>query len=251
MQGCFIIGWGIFMLTTVVWIFCLSGVLPYNFITSQIQIFGLLCQTLFLSFALLDRYSLLRKRVATANDKLKKANAQLIHVFGITVETRDAYTAGHQFRVSSLAEAIATQMRLDTYFVENVKLSALIHDIGKIGIPKKILIKKTNLSEKEFKRIQEHVNFGYQIIKDLDIPATIKKGILHHHERLDGSGYPNGIKKHKISLVGKILAVADTVEAVTNARPYREALGLEKAFDIIKENKNFDKRVVRACNQVF
>ena len=87
----FIIGWGIFMLTTVVWIFCLSGVLPYNFITSQIQIFGLLCQTLFLSFALLDRYSLLRKRVATANDKLKKANAQLIHVFGITVETRDAY----------------------------------------------------------------------------------------------------------------------------------------------------------------
>ena len=118
-------------------------------------------------------------------------------MFGITVETRDFYTSGHQFRVSSLAKAIATQMRLDTYFVENVKLSALIHDIGKIGIPKKLLGKKTSLNEKEIRTIQEHVNLGYQIIKDLDIPKTIKHGILHHHERLDGSGYPMESKNVK------------------------------------------------------
>ena len=247
----FLIGWFIFLVTTIIWVLCLNGVIQFNFITSYIQILGLVIQTLFLSFALVDRYQLLRKKVLTANDKLKKANAQLIHVFGITVEARDIYTAGHQFRVSGLAEAIAKQMRLDSYFIENVKLSALIHDIGKIVIPKKLLSKKTNLSQEEFQKIQEHVNFGYQIIKDLDVPKTIKDGILHHHERLDGSGYPNGIKKRKISLVGKILAVADTVEAITNARPYRSALGLEKAFDVIKENKSFDKRVVKACFTVF
>ena len=129
----FLIGWFIFLVTTIIWVLCLNGVIQFNFITSYIQILGLVIQTLFLSFALVDRYQLLRKKVLTANDKLKKANAQLIHVFGITVEARDIYTAGHQFRVSGLAEAIAKQMRLDSYFIENVKLSALIHDIAKLS----------------------------------------------------------------------------------------------------------------------
>ena len=247
----FLLGCFVFTVTTIIWMLAVSGVITHNFFTSQVKILGLLIQTLFLPFALVDRYQLLRKKLTSANNKLKEANAQLIHVFGITVETRDPYTAGHQFRVSSLAEAIAKKMKLDPYFVENVRLSALIHDIGKIIVPKTLLSKKTKLSKVEIKKIQEHVRFGYHIIQSLDVPRIIKDGILHHHERLDGSGYPSGIKKRKISLVGKIIAVADTVEAVTNSRPYRGGLGLDKAFDIIKENKDFDKRVVKACLKVF
>ena len=120
----FLIGWFIFLVTTIIWVLCLNGVIQFNFITSYIQILGLVIQTLFLSFALVDRYQLLRKKVLTANDKLKKANAQLIHVFGITVEARDIYTAGHQFRVSGLAEYCKTNA-IRFIFIENVKLSAI------------------------------------------------------------------------------------------------------------------------------
>ena len=140
-------------------------------------------------------------------------------------------------------------MNLEKNFIESVKLSALIHDIGKIGISKNLLIKKSKLSGNEFQKIKKHVQIGYEIIENLDISQNIKDGILHHHERLDGSGYPNGIKKDKISLIGKILAVADTVEAVTNARPYRRPLGLKTAIEILKKGRNniFDRQVVKAC----
>ena len=140
-------------------------------------------------------------------------------------------------------------MNLEKNFIESVKLSALIHDIGKIGISKNLLIKKNKLSSNEFQKIKKHVQIGYEIIENLDISQNIKDGILHHHERLDGSGYPNGIKKDKISLIGKILAVADTVEAVTNARPYRRSLGLKTAIEILKKGRNniFDRQVVKAC----
>ena len=155
----------------------------------------------------------------------------------MTVEKKDPYTAGHQFRVSKLAEAIAKEMNLEGQYVESVKLSALIHDIGKIGVSPRLLTKKQNLSKTEFKKIQQHVLMGYEIIENLDIPQEIKDGILHHHERLDGSGYPKGIKNEKISLIGKILAVADTVEAITNKRPYRRAVGLVTALGFSKKKR--------------
>ena len=183
---------------------------------------------------------------------LKKANVQMIQAFGTTVEKRDPYTAGHQFRVSNLAEAIAKQMKLEKHFIESVKLSALIHDIGKIGVAKSLLTKKKRLSDDEFQKIKNHVSIGYDIVKNLDIEQEIKDGILHHHERLDGSGYPLGIKKEQISLIGKILAVADTVEAIANARPYRTALGLGEAIKVIKKgrNKTYDKQIIKACLKV-
>ena len=224
----FSIGWLFYMLSLILWIIYNNGILEYTIVLANIHLVGSLVETTFLSFALVDKYYLLRLEMNQTYERLKKANVQMIQAFGTTVEKRDPYTAGHQFRVSNLAEAIAKQMNLEEDFVESVKLSALIHDIGKIGISKNLLKKKHKLSGNEFQKIKKHVQIGYEIIEHLDISQNIKDGILHHHERLDGSGYPNGIKKDKISLIGKILAVADTVEAVTNARPYRFISNLKR-----------------------
>ena len=245
----FSIGWLFYMLSLILWIIYNNGILEYTIVLANIHLVGSLVETTFLSFALVDKYYLLRLEMNQTYERLKKANVQMIQAFGTTVEKRDPYTAGHQFRVSNLAEAIAKQMNLEEDFVESVKLSALIHDIGKIGISKNLLKKKHKLSGNEFQKIKKHVQIGYEIIEHLDISQNIKDGILHHHERLDGSGYPNGIKKDKISLIGKILAVADTVEAVTNARPYRRPLGLKTAMEILKKGRNniFDRQVVKAC----
>ena len=183
------------MLSLILWIIYNNGILEYTVVLANIHLVGSLIETTFLSFALVDKYYLLRLEMNQTYERLKKANVQMIQAFGTTVEKRDPYTAGHQFRVSRLAEAIAKQMNLEKDFVESVKLSALIHDIGKIGISKNLLTKKSKLSGNEFQKIKKHVQIGYEIIENLDISQNIKDGILHHHERLDGSGYPKGIKK--------------------------------------------------------
>ncbi len=257
-RGCrqarfFLVGWVFFTFSILIWVLYIRGVLPYSPFVAHINLLGSLFEATFLSLALADRFYLLKLEKDEIYEKLKKANQQMIQAFGMTVEKRDPYTAGHQFRISKLSESIAKEMKLDGQYIESVKLSALIHDIGKIGVSSDLLVKKGKLKKKEFQEIQKHVLMGHDIIKNLDIPQEIKDGILHHHERLDGSGYPKGIIDKKISLIGKILAVADTVEAITNARPYRKALGLDAALKVIQEEKGKTHNIeaVEACLKVF
>ena len=249
----FIASWCVFILFICLWLSFTNGFIRYNFWIAHANLLATVVEALLLSFALSDKFQLFKVEIEKAYTRLKNATEQLIYAFGITVEIKDPYTAGHQFRVSELAVEIAKELRLTKEYTENVKLAALIHDIGKIGVASELLGKKEALDEYELGEIKEHVKTGYEIVKNLDIPQEIKEGILHHHERLDGSGYPSRIKDFGISLIGKILAVADTVEAVTNARPYRAALGLEKAFEIVKEQnyKFYDADIVNACQRVF
>jgi PAS domain S-box-containing protein len=184
--------------------------------------------------------------------KLEGALEDTIKAIATTIETRDPYTAGHQQRVSRLAAAIAGEMGLDETRVAGVERGAEIHDIGKIYVPAEILNRPGRLSEIEFSMIRTHPQVGYDIVKDIDFPWPVATMILQHHERLDGSGYPNGLKGDAISLEARILAVADVVEAMMNHRPYRAALGLDAAIAEIDRGSGllFDPEVVAACTRL-
>jgi len=170
-----------------------------------------------------------------------------------TVELRDPYTAGHQERVARLAKSLAQEMKLPGDLSESIYTSGLIHDIGKISIPSEILSKPGRLNELEYSLIQTHVQAGYDIIKNIDFPYPIARWVLEHHERLNGTGYPDGLTDKQISLEAKILAVADTVVAMASHRPYRPSLGIDKALKEISDNQNvlYDSGVVNACLQLF
>lgn len=161
----------------------------------------------------------------------------IIRAMELAVEKKDPYTAGHQQRVSDLARTIATQMGLPKQNIEGIRIAASIHDIGKIAIPAEVLTKPGRLSQNEFAMIQNHVKVAYEIVKEVDFPWPIATIILQHHERLDGSGYPQGLKDHDTILEARILAVADVVEAMSSHRPYRPALGTDKALEEIEKNK--------------
>ena len=169
------------------------------------------------------------------------------------IEARDPYTAGHQKRVADLAAEIGKEMNKAPGFIEGVRFAAQIHDIGKISIPVEILTKPSALNPLEVAMLRSHAQTGYEILKPLMLPWPIAKIVLQHHERLDGSGYPAGIKDTDICLEAKILAVADTVEAMSTDRPYRPNGGLNAALDEIEENSGvlYDKEVVDACLTLF
>ena len=152
-------------------------------------------------------------------------------------------------RVSVIATAIAQKMGLDQHRIDGLKLAAEIHDLGKIYIPGEILNRPGRLRDEEFQLIKTHSQIGYEIIQDVDFPWPVATIIVQHHERLDGSGYPGGLKGDEILLESRIIAVADVLEAITSHRPYRPALGLEKGLDIIKQGRGrtFDADVVDAC----
>ena len=176
-----------------------------------------------------------------------------IHTIAATVEARDPYTAGHQTRVADLAAAIASEMRLSDKQVEGIKMAGVIHDLGKVQIPAEILSKPGKISELEYKIIQTHPQVGFNLLKRIEFPWPIAQMVLQHHEMIDGSGYPQGLKGEEILLEARILTVADTVEAMASHRPYRPALGVNKALEQIKLDKGtlFDTRVVNACLKVF
>ncbi|MBM3706622.1 MAG: HD domain-containing protein, partial [Actinobacteria bacterium] len=178
--------------------------------------------------------------------KLKKTLAQTINAFGSILEAKDPYTYGHQKNVARIAIEIAKELSLSDRKIEAINIAALLHDIGKIYIPASILSKPGKLSELEFKMVKEHPRIGYNIIKGIDFNYPVAEIVLHHHERLDGSGYPGGIKEKDIPIEAKILAVADVVEAMKSHRPYREALGNDKAAEELKTNGGilYDKKVV-------
>jgi len=178
---------------------------------------------------------------------------EMVKTLANVVVARDSYTGGHMRRVAHLCTAIATEMNLPIHTVEGINMAALVHDIGKIVCPAEVLTKHTALVDFEIKMLQNHVQAGYDMLKDIHFPWNIAQGILQHHERLDGSGYPNGIKGDVLCLEGKMIAVADTVEAMSSDRPDRKGKGIQSALEEIAMGSGifYDAEIVTACLKVF
>jgi putative two-component system response regulator len=182
-------------------------------------------------------------------EKLGKTLDGVIDTIAYTIEMRDPYTSGHQRRVANLVYGISKELMLPEDQIYGLRMACLIHDIGKINVPSEILSKPRKLSEVEFGLIKTHPLIGYEIVKRIEFPWPIAEIIYQHHERIDGSGYPRGLSGQQILLEAKILGVADVVEAMSSHRPYRPALGLDKAIDEVSRNKGilYEPRVVDAC----
>lgn len=182
-------------------------------------------------------------------DRLASALRSTIEAMAKTMEWRDPYTAGHQKKVAMISMAIAKRLGWDEDKVQSLYMAGMVHDIGKVAIPSEILTKPTHLTVLETKLVQEHVESGYQILKDIPFPWPIADMVRQHHERLDGSGYPRGLKGDEICPQARILAVADTIEAMATHRPYRPARGLRAAMDEIKAQAGtkLDAKVVDAA----
>lgn len=184
--------------------------------------------------------------------QLSSTLRETIHAFALLVETRDPYTYGHMERVSRLAGEIAREMGLPEDEVRGIEFAAGIHDIGKNAIPSIILGAPRTLTPIEFKLVKTHSQVGCDVVKNIDFPWPIATMILQHHERLDGSGYPNGLKGEEILVETRILSVADVFDAVTTQRPYRSAFSFDEAFALLQEGAGdkFDPAVVAACVKV-
>jgi len=186
-------------------------------------------------------------------EKLQRATAGIIRAIDVIVETRDPYTAGHQHQVSRLASAIAKEMGLPAETAEAIYVAASIHDLGKISVPAEILSKPGHISDIERGIIRTHPQVGFDILKSIDFPWPIAEIVLQHHERLDGSGYPRGLKDGEIRTEARIIGLADVVESMGSHRPYRPTLGMEKALAEIRTNRGilYDPDVVDVCLSLF
>ncbi len=194
-----------------------------------------------------------QEEVRRTLERLHATLGATVQAMAATVETRDPYTAGHQRRVADLARAIAQEMNLFKDVVDGIRVAGLIHDIGKISVPAEILSKPTKLNEMEFNIIKVHPEAGYNILKDIEFPWPVADIVYQHHEKLNGAGYPQGLRDEQILLEAKILGVADAVEAMASHRPYRAGLGLDFALEEIENNKGifYEAKVVNACVRLF
>lgn len=185
--------------------------------------------------------------------RLRRSIEETIQAMARLLEIRDPYTAGHQRRVAQLVRVIAEELGLPEDQSEGVHLAAVIHDIGKIYTPAEILSKPGKITEIEFSMIQTHPQVGYDILKQVEFPWPIADIVLQHHERLNGSGYPNRLVGSEIMFDAQIICVADVVEAMSSHRPYRPALGIEKALQEITENRGilYEPQVVDVCLRIF
>jgi putative nucleotidyltransferase with HDIG domain len=185
--------------------------------------------------------------------KLQKALSGTIKVVASTVEVRDPYTAGHQRRVATLAKAIATELGFAEHLIEGIFMAGIVHDLGKIYVPAEILSKPSRLNDIEFNLIRTHSQVGYDLLKTIDFPWPIAQIVHQHHERLDGSGYPQGLLSDQILDEAKIICVADVVEAMASHRPYRPARGVEEALAHIQEESGnlYDSSAVDTCLRLF
>jgi putative nucleotidyltransferase with HDIG domain len=192
------------------------------------------------------------KKLKESYQKLQKTLSDVINTLASIVESKDPYTSGHQKRVAMLATAISEELGLDQEKIESIRIAALIHDIGKINIPVSILTRPGRLSEIEYDMIKTHSQLGHDMISRVEFPWPIADIILQHHERINGSGYPRGLKGKDIILEARILAVADVVEAMASHRPYRPALGMDKALEEINKGKGklYDPEVADTCNRL-
>jgi len=186
-------------------------------------------------------------------ERVRKALIATVNAISLTVEMKDPYTSGHQRRVADLSRAIAAEMGLSVERQDFIRTASIIHDIGKIALPAEILSKPTKLTELEFSLIKTHAQVSFDILKDIEFPWPVADVILQHHERIDGSGYPQGLKGENILLEARIIAIADVVEAITFHRPYRKALGIDFALEEISGNKGilYDAAAVDACLKLF
>jgi HD-GYP domain-containing protein (c-di-GMP phosphodiesterase class II) len=186
-------------------------------------------------------------------DSLRESLEQTIEVIADTGKERDSYTAGHQKRVAELCSSIGTELRLSEERIHGLHLAATIHDLGKIGIPAEILARPGRLSDSQFALVKEHPSIAFSILRNVSFPWPIANIIIQHHERIDGSGYPMGLKDDDLLMESKILAVADVVEAMASHRPYRAALGVDAALSEITAQRGvtLDAAAVDACLRVF
>ncbi len=194
-----------------------------------------------------------RRERAEGEALLERTFEATIQAIATAVEMRDPYTAGHQRRVAQLATDVAERLGLSANEVRGIHMAGLIHDIGKISIPAEILNRPGRLSAVEFDMIKTHCQSGYDIIKGVELPWPVADMVLQHHERMDGSGYPQGLPGDAVGLGARIIAVADVVEAMSSHRPYRPGRGIEAALAEIAENRGrlYDEAVVDACLAVF
>jgi len=185
--------------------------------------------------------------------RLQEAIEQTVYAVALTVGSRDPYTAGHQRRVAGLAREIAAEMGLSEDQIYGIKMAGEIHDLGKTSIPGELLSKPTRLTDAEFSLIKTHSQVGYEILNDIEFPWPIAQAVLQHHEKIDGSGYPQGLPGKDILIEARILSAADVVEAMASHRPYRPALGMNCALAEISKNKGvlYDPKVVDICLTLF
>lgn len=186
-------------------------------------------------------------------DKLRRAQDQTVVALASASEIRDPYTSGHQQRVTKLACAIAENMDLSENQIEGLRIAGLLHDIGKISVPAEILSKPGKITQDEYNIIKQHCQIGYEILKGIEFPWPVAQIVLQHHEKMNGSGYPQGLIGEEILLEARILTVADVMEAMSSHRPYRAGLGIDKALDEVMNNKStfFDPAVVDICWDLF
>lgn len=185
--------------------------------------------------------------------KLRRTLDGTVKALATVVEMRDPYTAGHQMRVTQLAQAIAAKLGFTDEQMEGLTVMGFLHDIGKIAVPAEILVKPGELTDYEFNLIKNHPRVGYDILKEIEFPWPVAQAILQHHEKLDGSGYPLGLSGRDIILEARILAVADIVEAMASHRPYRAALGIDQALKEVHQGRgvSYDPQVVEVCLHLF
>ncbi|MFC1885130.1 HD domain-containing phosphohydrolase [Thermodesulfobacteriota bacterium] len=204
------------------------------------------------SFRDITKNVMAREDLERSLKTLRKAMGGVIQAMAITVEKRDPYTAGHQRRVAELARSIAREMGLSDERTIGIHLAGGIHDIGKICVPSDILSKPGVLNHNEFAIIKDHSTVGYDILKEIEFPWPIAEIVYQHHEKMNGSGYPRGLKGDEILLEARIVSLSDVVEAMASHRPYRPTLGIDKALEEISKFKGiyFDSDVVDACMKV-
>lgn len=199
---------------------------------------------------------MVQERTAELRESERRLRVNLldsITALASTLEMRDPYTGGHQQRVARLAVAIARELGLSEERLEAINLASVVHDVGKIQIPSEILSKPGRLNALEYSLIKMHPQNGYDILKTISFPWPIAQMVLEHHERMDGSGYPQGLKGDCSLLESRIIAVADTVEAMASHRPYRPGLGIDAALQEILDFRavKYDAQVVDACVRLF
>jgi PAS domain S-box-containing protein len=194
-----------------------------------------------------------REELHRSHERLRKAMGAVIQAMSAMIEKRDPFTAGHQRRVAKLCRALAMEMGFSWERTHGLRMAAAVHDVGKIQVPSSLLTKPGRLSDQELAIIRRHPETAYDILKDIEFPWPLAETVYQHHERLNGSGYPKGLKEDGIILEARILAVADVVEAVSSFRPYRPGLGLDAAFEELAGHSGslYDPNVTAACKVLF
>ena len=228
----------------------------YSFTDLEVHIFSNMAAELGFGFASFQKQEELTRQhleQQIQEERLRASLTSTVEVMSKTMELRDPYTAGHQKNVATISCFIANKLGWSPDLIYGLRLAAMIHDIGKIAIPSEILTKPSKLSEFEGKLLQEHPENGYQLLKDIDFPWPIAEIVRQHHERIDGSGYPRGLKGDQILPEAQVLAVADTIEAMYSHRPYRPGLGLPSAIQVIKDGagKTFNLEIANVAIDLF